>query len=155
MGTPSFVGIKENNTYRMIYVHYDGYISYMGNLLLNHYDENKLRAALELGNANYLGETLNPLPKPKFSLFWPPKFQSTRGFSEFYHRDLNKLWEHNKPFETSAENDLFQYGHVYVMENGVWYYAGCDARTRNGTTFNKITKEFINKCKEDKDEEDD
>lgn len=152
MGTPSFVGIKENNQYKMIYVHYDGYLSYMGNLLINHYNENKLRSALELGNANYLGETLNPLPEQKFSLFWPPKFQSTREFSQFYHRDFNKLWEHNKPFETDDENELFEYGHVYVMENGVWYYAGCDSG--NGTVFHKLTKEFINKCKEDKDEDD-
>lgn len=59
MSTRSYIGKQEGDTVRFIHCHWDGYPSYNGKILLNHYqDENKVNQLLELGNLSHLGKEI-------------------------------------------------------------------------------------------------
>ena len=60
MATRSRIGIKEpNGTITSIYVHWDGYPSHHGPLLLNHYTtEESVRGLLALGDMSGLSKTV-------------------------------------------------------------------------------------------------
>lgn len=132
MGTPAVVGIKNNETFTVIRVHYDGYLSCMGDLLLNHYDENKLRSALGLGNASSLGASLDSLPMncKDFSLY-----------SRFLVRDDNENAQYNKAITLSSTIQLFtEFKNVknfYILDSGIWYHSYSDRK------FSEITLEYI------------
>ena len=60
MSTRSNVGIiNTDGSVTAIYIHSDGYPSYNGRILLNHYNtENKVRELLSLGDLSVLGEVI-------------------------------------------------------------------------------------------------
>ena len=54
---------NEEGKYQGVHVWFDGYIEYMGNLLLQHYnDEEKVKQIIELGHIYSLQESLNQCP---------------------------------------------------------------------------------------------
>ena len=57
MGTRSMIGIKNaDQTVTAIYCHWDGYPSYNGDILVNHYTtESKIRKLMNLGDISSLG----------------------------------------------------------------------------------------------------
>lgn len=59
MATRSNIGIKlDNGSIEMIYCHWDGYLSYNGKILLEHYNTTeKVNELIKLGNISTLGET--------------------------------------------------------------------------------------------------
>jgi hypothetical protein len=62
MGTPASIGMIHPVTGQVdtIRVNYDGYLEYMGNLLVEHYtDPKKIRDLLALGDISSLGETID------------------------------------------------------------------------------------------------
>lgn len=123
MGTPAVVGIKNNETFTVIRVHYDGYLSCMGDLLLNQYDESKTKQLLELGNATSLGESLES------------------PYSRFLVRDDGENATYNKAITLSSTIQLFtEFKNVknfYILDSGNWYHSYSDRK------FSKITPEYI------------
>jgi hypothetical protein len=58
MATRSRIAIEnQDGTVDSIYCHFDGYISSVGKTLFNHYDQEKLRKLIELGDISVLGES--------------------------------------------------------------------------------------------------
>lgn len=59
MSTRSLIGIQNaNGSIDFIYCHHDGYLSYVGKKLVNHYrDEETIRKLLNLGDMSSLGDT--------------------------------------------------------------------------------------------------
>ena len=62
MSTPSFIGILyEEGINKFVYCHSDGYPSYLGKMLLEHYNTPELATALvDLGSLSMVRERLAP-----------------------------------------------------------------------------------------------
>lgn len=132
MATQAIVGIKDESGYTVITVNYDGYLSYMGKLLLGHYDTDKVKEMLSLGAASYLGENLDS-PNDKTS--------NLNRYSEFYVRDRSESEINNRAFTTDNTSylfDHFKYIHnFYIIKDGVWYHAFSDKK------FSRLTEDYI------------
>lgn len=112
MGTRAVVGIKNaDGKCTAISVNYDGYLEYMGNLLLNHYkDIEKVRQMLELGAASSLGENLEDK-------------------STFYVRDRGEKYWNNRPITSTSMDKVksdwpYDYN-FYILDEAdmEWYYS--------------------------------
>ena len=121
MSTHCGIAIKSNNEgYRYIYVHNDGYPSYMWPMLTKHYNSEELANKLiMLGDASFIDELLEPtgdyhkfgMPEPRVSMF--------------YHRDRGEEWECARPSYGPKDRFLSAYYHAYIWEDGKWnYYEG-------------------------------
>ena len=63
MSTNAFIGIRKNGSISYIYNHSDGYLEYLGRMLLGHYNsEEKAKALVALGDVSIVKEKLNPTP---------------------------------------------------------------------------------------------
>ena len=113
MSTRSNVGILDNDTGKVeaIYVHYDGYPSGIGKVLLKHYDNaDKVADMVEIGNASYLEPEIT---KPKGHTFNKP----VKGHSVFYGRDRG---EENQ--ESQIHNSLNDYLDYQDWTDYVYYF---------------------------------
>lgn len=152
MSTNAAIIIKENNKYRGIYCHSDGYTSYTGKILLEHYtDENKVRELINLGDISILGERVNPITQyqnesPSIitarllgEKIDPIETVTTHSFdfdkreagtTVAYHRDRGE--ELNKPATSKNLKTLIKQldlEYNYVFENGKWTVNGKDLET--------------------------
>jgi len=58
MATRSRIAIEnQDGTVQSIYCHFDGYVDGVGKRLFNHYDREKLKKLIELGDISSLGES--------------------------------------------------------------------------------------------------
>ena len=106
MATRSRIGIKEpNGTITSIYVHWDGYPSHHGPILLNHYTtEESVRGLLALGYMSSLRDTAKT--------------------STFYARDRG---EELTPADNGGIESLTtqEYGYLFTPESGwTWWDGG-------------------------------
>jgi len=64
MATRSVIAIKlENDLYKTVYCHHDGYLTHNGAMLLDHYNKKeKVEELLKLGDLSCLGPNINPNP---------------------------------------------------------------------------------------------
>jgi hypothetical protein len=102
------------NVCKSVYCHYDGYLSYTGQILLNHYDTVKANALIARGDNSGVKETLEEMnfysdcgeegvllkQEPERALSW----QVAHTFEEFLEQ---------------VEGCCGEY--YYVMKDGVWY----------------------------------
>lgn len=104
MGTRSRVAVMHGNVCKSVYCHYDGYLSYTGQILLNHYDTVKANALIARGDNSGVKETLEEM-----------NFYSDRG-------EDNVSWQVAHTFEEFLEQVEGCCGeYYYVMKDGVWY----------------------------------
>lgn len=120
MSTNAFIGIRENSSITYIYNHSDGYLEYLGRMLLEHYNsEEKAKALVELGDVSIVKEKLAPAEGTVHG-FDCDKRQE--GVSVFYGRDRGEDWEWIKP--TTIQNTVFDehsyYNYLYDVEEGRW-----------------------------------
>ena len=95
MSTNAFIGIRENNSITYIYNHSDGYLEYLGRMLLEHYNsEEKAKALVELGDVSVVKEKLAPAEGTVRSFDYDKRQE---GVSVFYGRDRGEEWEYIKP----------------------------------------------------------
>jgi hypothetical protein len=95
------------DTCKSVYCHYDGYLSYTGQILLNHYDSTKANQLVARGDNSGVKETLEEM-----------NFYSDRG-------ETDVSWQVAHTFEEFLEQVEGCCGeYYYVMRDGVWY-AGC------------------------------
>lgn len=122
MGTRSRIAIQNSNgTYTSIYCHWDGYPSWNGKQLLEHYmDESKVRALMELGDLSNLGSELGS--KHDFNTH----VEAERTDCLAYGRDRG---EQNVSADMSSSiadlTDLtYRCGaeYLYVFRKGEWSY---------------------------------
>jgi hypothetical protein len=94
MSTNAFIGIRENNSITYIYNHSDGYVEYLGRMLLEHYNsEEKAKALVELGDVSVVKEKLAPAEGTVHSFDYDKRQE---GVSVFYGRDRGEEWEYIK-----------------------------------------------------------
>ena len=132
MSTNSRIAVMHGDVCKSIYCHWDGYFSYNGDVLLNHYDSAKANQLVALGDLSSLRPEIGE--KHAFSQFELPAeeveaFKAlTENWCTFYGRDRgeeNVSWKvaHNF-FEFMEQCGQCGAEYFYVMKDGVWY-AGC------------------------------
>lgn len=116
MSTRSSIWIKnEDNTFTGIYCHWDGYLSNNGQILLDHYkDEKKIKKLIDLGSISSLDASVE---LPKGHTFEHP----VEGYVVAYHRDRGENFNQYKNIDIK---DLPKYyeEYNYFFINGKWFY---------------------------------
>lgn len=141
MSTNAFIGIRENNSITYIYNHSDGYLEYLGRMLLEHYNsEEKAKALVELGDVSVVKEKLAPAEGTVHSFDYDKRQE---GVSVFYGRDRGEEWEYIKPvtIQGTAFDEHQYYNYLYDVEEGRWLF------TRNGKDFTSL-EEVVGKLKD-------
>lgn len=104
MGTRSRVAVMHGNVCKSVYCHYDGYLEYTGQILLNHYDTVKANELISRGDNSGVKETLEEM-----------NFYKDRGEDDV-------SWQVAHTFEEFLEQVEGCCGeYYYVMKDGVWY----------------------------------
>ena len=104
MGTRSRVGVMHGTTCKSVYCHYDGYLSYTGEILNKHYDSSMANALVARGDNSGVKETLEDM-----------NFYAAQG-------DERAEWMVAHTFEEfldQVQGSGCEY--YYVMRDGVWY----------------------------------
>lgn len=138
MSTNAFIGIRENNSITYIYNHSDGYLEYLGRMLIEHYNsEEKAKALVALGDVSIVKEKLEPAEGTVHGFDYDKRQE---GVSVFYGRDRGEDWESIKPI--TIQNTVFDehtyYNYLYDVEQGRWLVS------KNGKIFQGL-KETVAK----------
>lgn len=135
MATNAFIGFKENNSITYIYNHSDGYLEYLGKMLIEHYNsEKQAKALVNLGDVSVVKEKISPEEGTIHTFD-----NRQEGVSVFYSRDRGENWDDIQPIR--IENTVFEnpdytivYIYVYDVEEQAWLF------TRNGKDFENLEK---------------
>ena len=126
MGTRSRVGVMHGTVCKSVYCHYDGYLSYTGEILNKHYDSSMANALVARGDNSGVKETLEDMN------FYEDREESAEdraliAASGIELEEVNEFlkstpWEVAHSFEEfldQVEGSGCEY--YYVMRDGVWY----------------------------------
>ena len=117
MATSSTIAIKVEGGYKSIYVHNDGYFSYMYPMLFENYNtQEKAEALVNLGDASFIAKQLCPSEGSDHHFDHPEK-----DVSIFYHRDRGESWSHNAPNIFTKREALSWQWYAYIFEDGCWH----------------------------------
>lgn len=146
MSTRSAIIIENTDgTAEGIYCHSDGYPSYNGKMLMEHYkDEAKIRALIALGDISSLDAEIGE--KHGFDYADRPKGQTTA-----YHRDRGEPWHGVQPKQgtvTEVAARLIgmdaEWVYVYSVDKGAWRCAEVDYDAQKPGQFVTIAKAIEN-----------
>jgi len=115
MGTRSAIVKKTKDGYTGIYCHWDGYPSWNGKILQEHYNtEDKVEELIALGDLSGLRE--NVAPKGADHTYDTPE----DGVTIAYHRDRGR--DFNQSVGSTVEEVVSKIDneYAYVFENGEW-----------------------------------
>ncbi len=117
MATRSRIGIQnQDGTVTSIYSHWDGYPSYNGKILKEHYaDRSKVESLVALGSISILAESIE---RPEGHSFE----NRVDGYTVAYHRDRGEdlsIQTHSSVEEYLEKADLEEYGYLFTLE-GEW-----------------------------------
>lgn len=149
MSTHSYIGvIEEDGTLKYVYCHSDGYPSYLGRMLLTHYNAPELATGLvNLGDLSMVRERLAP-DKGECHTFKKPVREGPKGgITTAYHRDrkerlcINKVvidgpdisTNAKKVFRDIAKSDYIPYAYLYDIAEKQWF--ACDTCQDCGFAF--------------------
>ena len=121
MGTRSRVAVMHGDVCKSVYCHYDGYLSYTGEILFKHYDSTLANQLVALGDNSGVKETLAEM-----------NFYADRSLpAEDLHKFMDSTpWQVAHSFEEFLDQVSGCCGeYYYVMQDGVWY-AGCVYETQ-------------------------
>lgn len=137
MSTPSFIGVLcKEGIIKFVYCHSDGYPSYLGKMLLEHYNTPELATALvDLGSLSMVRERLAPDEGETHRFDTPVRHGPKGGVTTAYHRDRGDDLEIDsvvvdtpvvlKNAETLFLNILKEenitYGYLYNVADKLWY----------------------------------
>lgn len=120
MSTHAEVGIMHGDVCKSIYVHSDGYLEYVGRVLLNHYDSTKANFLVAQGDCSMLGKEIGE--KINFGDRLEFDENNIAKQCRFYKRDRD---EEGCDYRVTHSFDelLSVVGahYVYIMRDGVWY----------------------------------
>ena len=128
MGTRSRIAVMHGDVVKSVYCHWDGYLSYNGKLLQEHYDSTKANQLVALGDISSLKEEIGE--KHAFSHFGTEmkqeEYDALYGkMTTFYGRDRGETgtdWKVAHTFKEFLEQvDGCCGEYYYIMKDGVWY----------------------------------
>ena len=112
----------ENDLYKTIYCHHDGYLTHNGAMLLDHYNtREKVLELLELGDLSCLGPKMNPDPKKPHSFEFEKRQDNV---CVAYGRDRG---ESNTEAENLSLKEIFnetwlEYFYIFTDKNEWKFY---------------------------------
>ena len=113
MGTRSRVAVMHGDVCKSVYCHYDGYLSYTGQILLEHYDSTKANMLVARGDNSGVKETLEEMN------FYEDREAKGEDVSEFLD---STPWKVAHSFEEFLDQVSSCWGeYYYVMTDGEWY----------------------------------
>ena len=113
MGTRSRVAVMHGTVCKSVYCHYDGYLSYTGEILDKHYDSSKANALVARGDNSGIKETLEEMN------FYEDRESDEEDVKEFVN---STPWTVAHTFEEFLEQVQGCCGeYYYVMRDGEWY----------------------------------
>ncbi len=126
MSTRSMIGICDTQgKVRAIYCHYDGYPSYNGRILIEHYNtQDRVEKLIALGNISSLAEKLEPDPKKPHN---SRNHQKDVVFA--YARDdgsdleVSEFDSVRKFLMETSENVWIEWCYLFDTNIGQWYVA--------------------------------
>lgn len=145
MSTRSNIGIiNKDGTVEVVYCHWDGYPSYNGVLLLNHYNsEERARDLISFGDISQLREKIRPETQHSFD-------NPQDGVTIFYKRDRDEVNVDARKYDTidaywKEEGYYFDIEYVYMWDavSGKWKWSG-ESKSQN------LKRLFKKDCKETK-----
>ncbi|CAB4130259.1 hypothetical protein UFOVP116_349 [uncultured Caudovirales phage] len=119
MSTNCLIGVTHGGNFKVIYCHFDGYLSGVGATLFKHYDSPKANHLVALGDISSLSQNI-VIPDGVEHNFENP----AAGITVFYGRDRGK---DNYEFETFCSEPEFnmyaaEFEHTYIMHEDQWHY---------------------------------
>ena len=120
MGTRSRIGVMHGDKCKSVYAHWDGYPSYNGKILQEHYDSAKANHLVALGDLSSLDKEV-VIPEGAQHSFQVP----LDGITTFYGRDRGETgteFQVDETFEDflkRADDCCAEY--YYIMKDGVQY----------------------------------
>lgn len=136
MGTQCTIAIQKNTksavNFKTVCVHWDGYLSWVGQVLLDAYNTaEKVEELISLGCLSSLGRNIKPNPDKPHSFMNPQK-----DVCVFYHRDRGELWKDVNPAQLTLTSSLElaeekYIGYIsrtpftrynYLFKDGQWYW---------------------------------
>lgn len=132
MSTRSNIGIKNRDgSVDVVYCHWDGYLSYNGQILLDSWKlEEDIKSLIASGNMSGLGENLDSC---KFYDGEDESFTSYNSLEEYYD---------------AVKDDIFiEYAYIYDTDSQTWFVAFYDGDGDNYyfTKFQELTQELIDR----------
>ena len=124
MSTHSQIGVMHGNVCKSIYCHSDGYLSYVGKVLLKHYDSAKANHLVSMGDMSMLGKEIGEKVDFNASMEYDADYVASQ--CRFYDRDRG---ETGVEFATDLTFESFLdrvsgCDYYYIMKDGEWY-TGC------------------------------
>ena len=120
MGTRSRIGVMHGDKCKSVYCHWDGYLSFNGQILQEHYDSAKANHLVSLGDMSSLDKNIE-IPEGVEHTFDVP----AKNITTFYGRDRGESGTEFRvaltfnEFLEQCENCGAEY--YYIMKDGVWY----------------------------------
>lgn len=105
----------EKNEWVSVYAHWDGYLSHMGKMLLNHYNTyEKAVALVKLGSISSVNERIAPEVGESHTFERP-----SRGVTIAYHRDRGDPYriERSSVLEEHCDQE-----YCYLFKDGKWFW---------------------------------
>lgn len=149
MSTHSYIGvIEKDGTLKYVYCHSDGYPSYLGRMLLTHYNAPELAIGLvNLGDLSMVRERLAPDKGERHTFKKPVREGPKGGITTAYHRDrkerlcINKVVINGPDISTNAKevfldiakSDYLPYVYLYDVAEKQWF--ACDVCQDCGFAF--------------------
>ena len=125
MSTNASITMKDQNKFKSIYCHWDGYITGVGKTLFEHYNTNeKVKQLIDLGNISFLEPSCD---KPEGHTFETP----VKGYTVAYGRDrqesnqeatvhdsLKQVERQNRNYYWDGENwyHLYRNGNIAIIQ---------------------------------------
>jgi hypothetical protein len=113
MGTRSLVGVMHGTVCKSVYCHYDGYLSYTGEILQKHYDSTKANALVARGDNSGVKETLEEMN------FYEDRQSEGEDVNEFINSTPWQVAHTFDEFLDQVQGCFAEY--YYVMKEGRWY----------------------------------
>ena len=123
LSTRSYICVKQDDgSYKGVYCHWDGYLTYNGAMLIDHYNSlEKANEILALGDISSLKENLYPDPAKGPHSFDYGKQQE--GVTIAYGRDRGETGTEAKTVDLKTlQSDDSWIDYIYVFEDGRWKY---------------------------------
>ena len=142
MSTRSFICVEQDDgSYKGVYCHWDGYLTYNGAMLLDHYNSReRAEALIALGDLSLLCEKLYPDPDKPHGFDYDKRQPDV---TVAYARDRGE--KNTEARIVTPESALDSWGeYLYVFcKDGKWrYYALCDDQPELRDVETDLAKEF-------------
>ena len=124
MSTRSIIAIqRDDDKYEAIYCHSDGYLTYNGAMLVDHYkDKEKVEKLIELGDISCLAEKVEPDPKYPHSFDYGTR-QDDVVVAYTRDRGDNVEQTHSKMQTLDQLKDWGWIEYIYIFDkNNQWQY---------------------------------